>query len=203
MKERKNQREAAQIFAEQAPPLNGEELERINALFTPYLFRRTRTGEVWSTCCRTCSTPDIGSDVFLAEHQSDPRRYYEKAPAPKVACPVCGRPGIVKELRFTGKRYNLTSWRRAVVLRWHKGALWARAYDCKKKYCDCDAMLNAPECHLLGVYCFRPGRVKRQPGTFIIIRLMRYPGKAAGLQKGNGRSTGRGTPMRNTASATM
>lgn len=158
MTEIKNQRAEAQRFAEQAPTLNEEELERINALFTPYLFRRTRTGEVWTTCCRRYDTPDIRSDVFLKEHQREPRWWNEHDPKPSIPCPLCGRLGIVKELRFTGRRYNLTSWRRAVVLRWHEGALWAMAYDCRKSYTD--ALTNAPECHLLGIYCFRPGFVK-------------------------------------------
>lgn len=74
-----------------------------------------------------------------------------------VACPFCGRMAIVKELGRTGGRDNLSRWRRAVVLRWYRGALWARAYDCGKHYKDERSLTGYPDYHLIGVYRFKPG----------------------------------------------
>ena len=43
--------ERAERFARQAPPLNQAEKDAINALFPAYIFRRSRTSEIWTTCC--------------------------------------------------------------------------------------------------------------------------------------------------------
>lgn len=34
-----------------APVLTDKELQEINGLFTAYTFRRSKTGELWTTCC--------------------------------------------------------------------------------------------------------------------------------------------------------
>ena len=66
---------------------------------------------------------------------------------------------IVKELGRTGGRGNLSRYRRAVVLRWYRGALWARAYDCAKHYSRDKgySLTGEPNCKLVGVYRFKPG----------------------------------------------
>ena len=160
--------EEAERFAKSAPPLRDGELEAINALFPAYIFRRSCTEEIWTTCCHEhtvvgtrdlmISTPERNFMAVMYEpHQREPRnRYYEPA-TPNVECPFCGKPVIVKELRYTGKRENLSSYRRAVVLRWYRGALWARAYDCSKHYSVGYDLDGEPSCKLVGVYRFRPG----------------------------------------------
>ncbi len=93
-------------------------------------------------------------------HQREPMNRWNETPKPSMNCPCCGRPVFVKELRYTGRRENLSSYRRAVVLRWYKGALWARAYDCSKHYTADYDLAGEPVCKLVGVYRFRPGLVE-------------------------------------------
>ena len=162
------EQEKAERFAKSAPPLRDGELEAINALFPAYIFRRSCAEEIWTTCCHEhtvvgtrdlmISTPERNFMAVMYEpHQREPRnRYYEPA-TPNVECPFCGKPVIVKELRYTGKRENLSSYRRAVALRWYRGALWARAYDCSKHYSVGYDLDGEPSCKLVGVYRFRPG----------------------------------------------
>lgn len=160
--------EKAAQFAKSAPPLRDGELEAINALFPTYIFRRSNTDEIWTTCCHEyvvvgpedmkVSTPNRDLlRVMWAPHQREPKNRWSEAAGPNVQCPFCGRPAIVKELRYTGKRQNLSSYRRAVVLRWYRNALWARAYDCGKHYSEGYDLTGYPTCKLVGVYRFRPG----------------------------------------------
>lgn len=162
--------EKAEQFAGKAPPLNQAERDAINALFPAYIFRRSRTDEIWTTCCRKhmvvqdedmmVTTPERNFPAVMWEpHQREQRNCWDDAPKPTVQCPLCGRMVIVKELRYTGGRDNLSRYRRAVVLRWYRGALWARAYDCAKHYSRDKgySLTGEPNCKLVGVYRFKPG----------------------------------------------
>lgn len=166
--------EKAERFARKAPPLSQAELDSINDLFPAYIFRRTKTSEIWSTCCHkhiTVEEEDLieavpewrphpsGSfqAVMWADHQREPRNRCDDPPLAMTACPLCGKKVIVKELGRTGHRDNLSCWRRAVVLRWHRGALWARAYECCKRYNDGYSLTGEPERSLVGVYRFKLG----------------------------------------------
>ena len=157
------EQEKAGRFAELAPPLREGELEAINALFPAYLFRRRKTGELWTTCCHEYITAgldcaDQGMRRAMWEpHQREPKNRWDEQQKPSMNCPFCGKPVIVKELRYTGRRENLSRYRRAVVLRWHEGALWARAYDCSKHYTAGYDLTGEPGCKLVGVYRFQPG----------------------------------------------
>lgn len=157
-------------FAGKAPLLNQAERDEINGLFPAYIFRRTRTDEIWTSCCHqhlTAGFSDSGlrvpegdlMEIWRASHQREPENSYKAPPIPKVRCPLCGKLVIVKELGRTGKRDNLSRYWRAVVLRWYRGALWARAYDCAKHYSKGKgySLTGEPECRLLGVYRFQPG----------------------------------------------
>ena len=157
-------REEAEQFAESAPALNGEELESINALFPTYIFRRSRTRELWTTCCHqymalpTWRHQSAATRLVMAmEHQREPKNFYISPPEEATPCPFCGKKAIVKELGRTGRRDNLTRWKRAVVLRWDGEALWATAYDCVKHYPGEGWLTDPPICNLVGVYRFRPG----------------------------------------------
>lgn len=162
--------EKAERFASKAPPLNQAERDAINDLFPAYIFRRSCTNEIWTTCCHKhmtvadadmmISTPERDFPaVMWASHQREQRNRWDDAPQPTVKCPLCGRMVIVKELRYTGGRDNLSRYRRAVVLRWYRGALWARAYDCAKHYSRDKgySLTGEPRSELVGVYCFKPG----------------------------------------------
>ena len=155
------EQEKAGQFAKKAPPLNQAERDAINALFPAYIFRRSRTDEIWTTCCRKhmvvqdedmmVTTPERNFPaVMWAPHQREPKNSLQAEPKPNVQCPLCGRDVIVKELRYTGKRDSLSRYR---------GALWARAYDCAKHYSrdkGC-GLTDEPNCELVGVYRFKPG----------------------------------------------
>ncbi len=162
--------ERAERFARQAPPLNQAEKDAINALFPAYIFRRSRTSEIWTTCCHrhmvvrnedmmmTTQERDFQA-VMWTLHQREPKNRWTDPPQPGVKCPFCGEMAIVKELGRTGNRDNLSRYRRAVVLRWYRGALWARAYDCGKHYSKDEgySLTGEPNCKLVGVYRFKPG----------------------------------------------
>lgn len=160
----------AERFAGKAPPLNQAERDGINALFPAYIFRRSRTNEIWTTCCRKymavkdedmmVTTPERNFPaVMWAPHQREQRNRWDDLPRPTVQCPLCGRMAIVKDLRYTGGRDNLSRYRRTVVLRWYRGALWARAYDCAKHYSRDKgySLTDEPKSKLVGVYRFKPG----------------------------------------------
>lgn len=162
--------EKAERFADKAPSLNQAERDAINALFPAYIFRHSKTDEFWTTCCRQHLTAGYGDgglrvpdgdlvEVRYADHQRERKNRWENAPKPAAKCPICGKPVIVKELRYTGKRENLSGYRRAVVLRWDRGALWARAYDCVKHYSRDKgySLTGEPKSKLAGVYRFKPG----------------------------------------------
>lgn len=146
------------------------ELERVNGIFRAFLFRRSRTREVWTTCCRRHEFIKDNTDnacelrILAAPHTPEARSVYDNSPEHKrrKRCPYCGAEVTVKELRYTGGRKNLWSYGRAVLLRQWRGALWATAWDCVKDYsCEDmsgDPILTAPpKMHLLGVYRFAPG----------------------------------------------
>ena len=162
--------EKAEQFAGKAPPLNQAERDAINALFPAYIFRRSCTNEIWTTCCRKhmvvtdedmmVTTPERNFPAVMWEpHQREQRNRWDDAPKPTTQCPLCGKMVIVKELRYSGGRDNLSRYRRAVVLRWYRGALWARAYDCGKHYSKDKgySLTGEPNTKLVGAYRFKPG----------------------------------------------
>lgn len=162
--------EKAEQFAGKAPPLNQAERDAINALFPAYIFRRSCTNEIWTTCCRKhmvvtdedmmVITPERNFPaVMWSGHQREPKNRWEDPPKPTTQCPLCGKMVIVKELRYSGGRNNLSRYRRAVVLRWYRGALWAMAYDCDKHYSKDKgySLTGEPNTKLVGVYRFKPG----------------------------------------------
>lgn len=156
--------EKAERFAKSAPKLNQKEMEEINNLFPAYVFRRSRTREIWTSCCGRYKVLPQYKDqtaaqraVMTAEHQREPKSSYQPRPRPSVNCPFCGRPVVVKEIGRTGNRDNLCNWKRALVLRWYRGALWGTAYDFKKQYTTEEMLTGKPHCEMLKVYRFRPG----------------------------------------------
>ena len=155
--------EKAERFAHAAPKLNQKELAKINELFPAYIFRRHKTGEVWCSCCQHHG--QLGDSlkeryIWQAEHQREARNMYDHPPRAEETCPYCGRPVIVKEFGRTGNRDNLCAYRRAMVFRWYRGALWATAYDCKKLYATHYELTKLPDCKLVGVFRFKPGKAE-------------------------------------------
>ena len=153
-----------------APRLTESEKKQINDLFQAYIFRRSKTGEVWSTCCGVHkkldnNVTDRELDLLTAPHTPAPDfRWGKDHNAPnsqaRVECPWCGARAAVKELQYTGGRKNLWEFRRALVLRQWRGALWACAYDCTKDYGCVERSTEGPDIKLLRIYRFRPGKAE-------------------------------------------
>lgn len=167
------QMEKAEKFAAAAPKLRASEKKEINKLFPAIIFRRSKTREVWSSCCGVHrvlpeNTTLQEENIMREPHVPEPVfRWYkltnEMESSRRVKCPWCGEEAKVKELGRTGSRKNLFCYRRAVVLRQFRGHLWAKAYDCFKDYSINDMLTEEPDLtrlpsvKLLGVYRFRPG----------------------------------------------
>ena len=153
-----------------APKLSEGELQEINALYPSYIFRRRKAKEVWTSCCGSHGVLPASSEVMDALHTPEPRGSGiccghgiwgmpppKNTPEPKpVACPFCGKVSPVKELGRTGRRENLAAYRRAVVFRWHRGALWAVAYDTVKRYGCEDLLTSKPGYDVKAIYRFTP-----------------------------------------------
>lgn len=163
--------EKALRMVKAAPELTQKEEQEINALFPAYIFRVRRDRELWTTCCREHHKIAKGQEtnaeqkVLDAEHTPEPKFRYgsqvNKSPFP-TPCPYCGRLCAVKELGRTGSRGNLSGYRRVVVLKWHRGSLWARAFECAKHYnTDSSRLCSPPGMGLVGVYRFRPGAAEQ------------------------------------------
>ena len=168
------EKDQAKNLAGTAPPLSDGELSEINSGYTAYIFRRSKTREIWTSCCgRHEIIPkqeysDAFHAVLASEHQAEESNFnnaYYRTSEPvaeyktrvSTPCPLCGADAYVKELGRTGKRDNLASYRRFVVFRWHRGVLWARAYDTTKKYGPPGSLTLRPEWNLYKVYRFKPG----------------------------------------------
>lgn len=153
-----------------APKLTEREKKQINARFQAYIFRRSKTREVWTTCCGVHKRlDDAVTDrewaLLTAPHTPAPDfRWGKDKNAPdsqaRVECPWCGARAAVKEIRYTGRRGNLWEFRRVLVLRQWRGALWACAYDCTKDYGCVERSTDGPDIKLLRIYRFRPGKAE-------------------------------------------
>ena len=164
--------EKAKALCERAPKLTEAELRELNGLFPSYICRRRKTREIWTTCCGVHAELPRGSEILDAAHTPEPKptpHYchmgYMSAPAPKpepkpMACPFCGKVSPVKELGRTGNRKNLWSFRRAAVLRWYRGALWAVCCDLTKDYGSEHGLTAGPVIKPLAIYRFTQGQVE-------------------------------------------
>lgn len=160
----------AEKLVQLAPKLTKDEKKKINALFRAYIFRRSKTREVWTTCCGVHKRlDDAVTDrewaLLTAPHApaSDVRWDKDKnAPnsQARVECPWCGARAAVKEIQYTGQRKNLWEFRRVLTLRQWQGALWACAYDCTKDYGCVERSTEGPDIKLLRIYRFRPGKAE-------------------------------------------
>lgn len=153
-----------------APKLTESERKQINARFQAYIFRRSKTGEVWTTCCGVHKKLDGAATdweyaLLTAPHTPAPDvRWGKDKNAPnsqaRVECPWCGARAAVKEIRYTGRRKNLWEFRRVLTLRQWRGDLWACAYDCTKDYGCVERSTEGPDIKLLRIYRFRPGKAE-------------------------------------------
>lgn len=167
-------RGSGEEFAALAPKLTEQEMQAINGLFRAFIFKITRKGEYWTSCCRKHvilseeRTVTAGMrEILDVPHTPEPQYRYYKLLNPesktRAVCPHCGATVTVKELGRTGRRENLWSFRRVVVLRWHRGSLWAVGVSATKGYMSQKPMDNTwkltawPELRACAVERFQPG----------------------------------------------
>ena len=198
-----NGKERAAQLERLAPKPSAREVEAVNGLFRHFLFKRCGKGEIWTTCCRrhTFIKPDTDNACELrildAPHAPEPRSTYDNSPEHKrrETCTYCGAEVTVKELRYSGGRANLWSFRRAVILRQWRGALWATAWECEKNYSRAGmngepVLTELPEMKLLGVYRFAPGVAEQATrpwwcsGAPMNYQRQTAPGKSNGRKGG-------------------
>ena len=193
----RDEKERAAQLERLAPKPSAQELEAVNGLFRHFLFRRSGRREIWTTCCRQHRIIEDATDaeweVLEAPHAPEPKNQYDNTPQHKVRhmCPYCGAQVTVKELRYTGSRKNLWGFRRVLLLRQWRGALWATAWDCKKDYGAVERLTEMPEMKLLGVYRFAPGVAEQATrpwwcsgGTPMSYHRQTTPGKSNGRKGG-------------------
>jgi|GEM_PF-1086310 len=189
----------AKKLADSVPPLRASELKEINKGFIPYIFREKKTRKIWTTCCgrhevipkKEYSTAMY--EVLAAAHQPEtivtmrPYSIHEtRTHAPELyrdytECPFCGTACLIKELGRTGNRDNLKAWKTFVVLRWHRGTLWACEYSAIKSYADkCTDLTALPRLTKQHVYAFRPGSTRMSETSYpgrIYRELLDFPKK--------------------------
>ena len=171
-----NDRKKAGRLVDGAFSLCEEDLKEINGLFRAYLFRRSSTGEIWSTCCgrnmriddRTRKVWERGAEERLATREEMDLLLERHTPQAvwkggkcvnefdamkRVKCPWCGAKARMKDLRYCGQRKNLREYQRAAVLRQREDGLWVQCYDCVKDY-SCGELTDRAKLDMLGVYRF-------------------------------------------------
>lgn len=126
--------EVQKIF-DQFPPIDAAALtERVNDLFTPYLFyhREKNSIELWSSCClehgrmdklpRTIGAVEAG--IIWGKHGD------------KVICPYCGEMVTLKNVSRLGKKKKLLEYQPVIFLTAKDGDLYARCYWARKNYLE-------------------------------------------------------------------
>lgn len=157
-----------------APKLREEDIRAINGTFRHFLFRRRRTGEIWTSCCgrhvylKKDNMTRAEQMVMAEEHSREKKSDWDRYEPRKVACPYCGKEAQVKELGRIGRGDNLAEYGRGIVLRWHRGSLWAIVYDAEKWYTmgGEDRLTAGPEIDVNGAYRFKLGEKPKVEWTF-------------------------------------
>ena len=139
------------------PVIQGKDLERINALFRPFVFYETlRSGDrrcVCTACNREFTVErwprdqdDKWWDFMTAKHNDN------------VTCPLCGRRAELKNIGRAKRRTNLTSWENILYF-WisDEGVECVACYG-RKEYIG--SMRPAVELMPKARYQFRPGMAK-------------------------------------------
>ena len=187
-------------FLKLAPKLTEEDVRRINGTFRGFIFRRRKTGELWTSCCGKHTRPEkpteAEQEILEAEHIPEPRKavymlgaFERERMKERHKCPYCGIEVTVKEVGRTGTRKNLWGYRRGIILKNAGRGIWAIAYEAEKSYvCPGPLSLGGvltgnPTVILRGVYRFLPGVAEAAtnlwwaPNEFGRVRRIFQPGK--------------------------
>lgn len=157
-----DERKQAEKLSKAAPSLSEKELEAMNSEYQAYIFRNRKKREIWTSCCGrhemipAAKETDALHEVMIAEHQAEERGYMHRhRKRTSVPCPFCGKDAYVKEVGRCGKCDNLSAYKRFVVFRWYRGALWACAYYTSKIYSPPASLTAKPSHTLYKVYRFK------------------------------------------------
>lgn len=137
-------------FVEGFPPMSMEDIQRINRLFTAYVFYGAeRNGDRLCICTR-CGhrymvegSPRVETPkwrAFMAAHHNDP-----------VICPECGAAATLKSVGKSRGRKNLVEWANVVLFHTDGPTVWAEAGYVRKDYRQ---GLNPP-LESFGKMCYR------------------------------------------------
>lgn len=157
-----------------APKLRREDIREINGTFRAFIFRRRRTGELWTSCCgrhihleKGKMTPEE-KQIMAEEHSREPKSTWDRYTPVEVTCPYCGKKAQVKELGRIGDGDNLADFGRGIVLRWRRGSLWAIVYDAGKWYSPRreDRLTAEPDVRVNGAFRFQLGEKSRVEWVF-------------------------------------
>ena len=142
------------------PVITREELLRINQYFKHYLFWRKEKwdgGILWRIACSCCGKRLELTQPRRVETPEEREFLGSLAHREKTRCPWCGADVTMIALSRAGKRKNLTSGTRLILLHNRDGILYADALEPYKLY-DTDKDLTAVPRHWLlqlGLPCGR------------------------------------------------
>ena len=153
-----------------APALTQEDLREVNRQYTSYLFRKNKTGELWTSCCGQEMILPKNHPLRTVPHEKEPyvgMYHVEKHEGVMHPCPCCGKPGWVKELGRTGRRDNLFDCRQCIVLKAERGALWGIGIHSEKCYATVgllgsavDCLTSLPSYTVSRIWRFAPGKAE-------------------------------------------
>lgn len=140
------------------PELNDEDFEKMNYVFEPYLFFKDHRKEVYRECwCTHCN------EHFYYDYtqRTETDKHYEFIVTKHnqmVKCPKCGADVTAKETYRAKGCKNLEEWKRIVLIKPVKDAVYLLCYYGQKKYTQ--SYLPEAKYQLTAVYYITPGNVR-------------------------------------------
>lgn len=137
------------------PVITKEDIQRINALFTPYVFY-TKAWDGGRDCeCSACGRA-FHMERLARTETAERHRFMMARHNQTAACPLCGRTVTLKNRGICKSGKNLTEWRRVVLLHARDNAVYVQAGYVRKDY---SPRCWRPEAEVMpkAMYIFRPG----------------------------------------------
>lgn len=140
------------------PELNDEDFEKMNYVFEPYLFfkdnRKDGYRECWCTHCGKHFYYDYTQRTETDKHYEFIRTKHNQG----TTCPKCGAAVTAKETYRAKGCKNLEEWKRIVLVKPVKDAVYLLCYYGHKKYTK--SYLPEAKYQLTAVYYITPGNVR-------------------------------------------
>lgn len=140
------------------PELNNEDLEKMNYVFEPYLFfkdnRKDGYRECWCTHCNNHFYYDYIQRTETDNHYMFIRTKHNQG----TTCPKCGATVTAKETYRAKGCKNLEEWKRIVLVKPIKDAVYLLCYYGYKEYTH--SYLPETKYELSAVYYIAPGSVR-------------------------------------------